>query len=146
MKMSSNISTIIKIIKKCARTGKIKPADLARIVFLTADEVHRVSKYNYKGKSNRKEFSEKTKKATLIKQRYRCNICKKKLLGLFDFDHINGSRSNNSPENCQALCLNCHAKKTRKNKKQNQASLQNYLKNYFQLPLAIRKIIFHILQ
>src|SRR3990172_865620 len=145
MKMSSNISSIIKMIKRCARTGKVKPTDLARILFLTAYEVHRASKYNYKGKSNRKEFSEKTKKATLTKQKYWCNNCKKKL-GLYDFDHIDGNRSNNSPENCQALCLNCHAKKTRKNKKQNQASLQNYLKNYFQLPLAIRKIIFHILQ
>lgn len=32
---------------------------------------------------------------------------------IWDFDHKDGNRSNNSPGNCQALCPNCHAKKTR---------------------------------
>jgi 5-methylcytosine-specific restriction endonuclease McrA len=34
-------------------------------------------------------------------------------MGLWDYDHIDGNRSNNDPSNCQALCPNCHAKKTR---------------------------------
>ena len=36
---------------------------------------------------------------------------------IWDFDHIDGDSSNNSLSNCQALCPNCHAKKTRKTKK-----------------------------
>ena len=95
-------------------------ADAARVVMLAVDEVNKASMYNYKGKLKRKDFSEKTKKATLIKQNHKCNICKEKLDDeLFDFDHIDGNRSNNSMENCQALCPNCHQKKTRKRKKQN---------------------------
>ena len=33
--------------------------------------------------------------------------------GVWDYDHKNGDRSNNKLINCQALCPNCHAKKTR---------------------------------
>lgn len=32
----------------------------------------------------------------------------------FDFDHIDNDRSNNDFSNCQALCPNCHAIKTRR--------------------------------
>ena len=63
----------------------------------------------------RKPFSEKTKKITLEKQHYRCKACRNKSKN-WDFDHIDGDSSNNSLENCQALCPNCHAEKSRKNK------------------------------
>jgi hypothetical protein len=33
-------------------------------------------------------------------------------LGVWDYDHKDGNRSNNHARNCQALCPNCHAKKT----------------------------------
>jgi hypothetical protein len=33
--------------------------------------------------------------------------------GIWDYDHIDGNRSNNNPHNLQALCPNCHAKKSR---------------------------------
>ena len=33
-----------------------------------------------------------------------------------EFHHMNGDRSNNFPSNCEALCPNCHAEKTRKRK------------------------------
>ena len=32
--------------------------------------------------------------------------------GIWDYDHIDGNRSNNHARNCQASCPNCHAKKT----------------------------------
>jgi len=35
------------------------------------------------------------------------------IIGIWDFDHKDGNRYNNSPSNCQALCPTCHAKKTR---------------------------------
>ena len=63
-------------------------------------------------KPKRKAFSKSTKKSTLEKQGYRCNICGEKS-DIWEYDHTNGDSSNNSLENCQALCPNCHAKKTR---------------------------------
>jgi len=46
-----------------------------------------------------------------ISQHYKCAICKKRA-GVWDYDHIDGDRSNNQATNSQALCSNCHAKKT----------------------------------
>jgi len=118
MKVRSNISTLIKIAKKWAKNGRIEPLNAARAIILTADELNKASRYNNKGKLKRKDFSEKTKKTTLIKQNHKCNICREKLDNeLCDFDHIDGDRSNNSTSNCQALCPICHAKKTRKKRK-----------------------------
>lgn len=59
----------------------------------------------------RRSFSKSIKAKTLKRQKNRCNICGKKLIE-WDFDHIDGNSSNNSLENCQALCLDCHRKKT----------------------------------
>jgi hypothetical protein len=39
-------------------------------------------------------------------------MCKKRA-GVWDYDHIDGNRSNNQARNSQALCSNCHAKKIR---------------------------------
>ena len=61
----------------------------------------------------RKDFSNKTKKSVLFRQGYRCNSCLKPLEGIQDFHHKNGNRSNNTSWNCEALCPNCHARKTR---------------------------------
>jgi len=61
----------------------------------------------------RKEFAKNTKKEVLARQGYRCNSCGQ-YSSLFDFHHINGDRTNNCSSNCEALCPNCHAKKTRK--------------------------------
>ncbi|MFL6423011.1 MAG: HNH endonuclease, partial [Nitrososphaeraceae archaeon] len=46
------------------------------------------------------------------KQHHKCAICKRGT-SVWDFDHKDGNRSNNRLSNCQALCPNCHAKKTR---------------------------------
>ena len=64
-------------------------------------------------KTKRLYFSELTKQLTLIAQGFRCKICGR-FLDVVDFHHIDGNRSNNSLSNCEALCPNCHAKKTRK--------------------------------
>ncbi len=61
----------------------------------------------------RKQFSKQTKLLVLISQRNNCKSCGQSLT-VVNFDHIDGNSSNNYITNCQALCPNCHAKKTRK--------------------------------
>ena len=79
-------------------------------------------KYRKKGKTRRRSFSRDTKEHVLQSQNYRCKHCYKPFehtdrgIGyLCDFDHIHG-RNDDSFENCQALCPNCHARKTRENR------------------------------
>jgi small-conductance mechanosensitive channel len=60
----------------------------------------------------RRYFPASVKEDTIRKQHHKCAICKRNV-GIWDFDHKDGNRANNSPGNCQALCPNCHAKKTR---------------------------------
>ncbi|MBA2267576.1 MAG: HNH endonuclease, partial [Nitrosopumilus sp.] len=62
----------------------------------------------------RKGFSQVTRERILRKQNDRCIYCRKNLT-VIDYHHKNGNRSDNRENNCQALCPNCHAIKTRKN-------------------------------
>lgn len=64
-------------------------------------------------KKPRRGFSETIKSGVLILQNNRCNYCQR-VLDVINFDHIDGNRANNSYFNCQALCPNCHAMKTRR--------------------------------
>ena len=86
------------------------------IFYLLQTEEGRYLLNNFIKKKKRKRFTKATKRYTLEFQNYRCAICSRSL-GVVDFDHINGDQSNNSYLNCQALCPNCHAEKTRKRKK-----------------------------
>ena len=70
------------------------------------------SEKNKGKKASRRQFSKRTKEKILISQKCRCKLCGTRL-ELADFDHIDGNPSNNAISNCQALCPNCHAKKTR---------------------------------
>jgi len=63
--------------------------------------------------AKRRTFSKKTQQLVLLIQNHRCNMCGR-VLKHADFHHIDGDRSNNILWNCEALCPNCHAKKTRK--------------------------------
>jgi hypothetical protein len=60
----------------------------------------------------RKGFSQRTRERTLRKQNHKCVYCRK-VLTVIDYHHKNGDRSDNREKNCQALCPNCHALKTR---------------------------------
>ena len=85
-------------------------------------------KLTHKNKE-RRYFSAEVKKQVLIDQKYKCAICKKSI-GVWDYDHKDGNRSNNKISNCQALCPNCHAKKTRgllKAKEKSQFRVKNIL-------------------
>ncbi|MDA1347198.1 MAG: HNH endonuclease signature motif containing protein [Crenarchaeota archaeon] len=63
----------------------------------------------------RKDFSDKTKEAVKTNQLGQCNKC-----GIYPthwaFDHIAG-RGDNTIENCQGLCLDCHEDKTLRDRK-----------------------------
>jgi len=107
-----NSTSLFNIVKKWAKTGKLDSVDVIRAGILVADAIDKAGPYDKKGKLKRKDFSKTTQEITLIKQAYRCNICKKRL-DVVNFDHIDGNRSNNNINNCQALCPNCHAKKSR---------------------------------
>ena len=114
------------IIKKYAKTGTIDVFDVIDALVSAADKRKQAPlmpkqdlmpkqaiMYNNKSKLKRMSFSPTAQKHTLRRQANRCNMCKEKL-DVINFDHIDGNRSNNSITNCQALCPNCHAKKTRK--------------------------------
>jgi hypothetical protein len=74
------------------------------IIYIIWKITHRSKKRRY--------FSADIKRQILKEQNNKCAICKKNK-GIWDYDHIDGNRSNNSISNCQALCPDCHAKKTR---------------------------------
>lgn len=63
-------------------------------------------------KKERKSFRTEDRKLVVKMQNQKCAMCKHNA-GVWDIDHIDGNRSNNHISNCQALCPNCHAKKTR---------------------------------
>jgi len=60
----------------------------------------------------RKQFTPNTKERVKELQHARCADCGK-IPTHWEFDHID-TRGDNSIENCQGLCLDCHQSKTRK--------------------------------
>ena len=65
-----------------------------------------------KSKPNiRKGWSEKEKKQIRMKQDGKCAICLEPP-PRWDYHHLDGNRSNDSLDNCQGLCPNCHSVKT----------------------------------
>jgi hypothetical protein len=83
------------------------------IVAVIWNLTHRTKKRRY--------FQADVKREVLKGQNYKCAICKISA-GVWDYDHIDGNRSNNKISNCQALYPNCHAKKTRGLLKQHESS------------------------
>jgi len=90
---------------------------LAGVIIILAENAPKTN-YNFYHKLMplpRKDFADTTKRDTVIKQGFVCNSCRNRS-NFLDFHHMNGDRSNNCPSNCEALCPNCHAAKTRKRK------------------------------
>jgi hypothetical protein len=69
---------------------------------------------NYKD-APRNDFSEEDKIQIMKNQDFRCAMCKR-IGSLVQFDHKDGNRSNNNISNGQAICPNCHAEKTLKDR------------------------------
>ena len=89
--------------------------EIASAIILASDKGKKLQKTTTSGKYRRKrrQFSKLTKQKVLIQQNFRCVSCHNHL-EIADFDHVDGNKANNDISNCQALCPNCHAKKTRK--------------------------------
>lgn len=62
--------------------------------------------------TKRRSFPLEIKSQVLRDQDRKCAICGRNK-GLWDYNHIDGDRTNNDISNCQALCPDCHAKKSR---------------------------------
>jgi len=62
----------------------------------------------------RRGWTDSQHKQVLDRQDGKCAICGEHS-GTFQFDHIDDDHSNNDLDNCQALCPNCHDRKSRPN-------------------------------
>ena len=69
---------------------------------------HTIRKYGSHVNSSRKKYIKHIDKDT------KCILCGFKALNKcqLDVDHIDGNHTNNSPNNLQVLCANCHRLKT----------------------------------
>jgi len=59
-------------------------------------------------------FTEPFKRYLAANQKWKCNLCKNLLPGIFELDHKKPLciSNDNSVDNLQILCSNCHQKKT----------------------------------
>lgn len=62
----------------------------------------------------RLKLSDRQKRILAAKQKYRCNICKMTLTENWEIDHkvALARGGDNSPDNFQVLCVECHASKS----------------------------------
>ena len=102
---------IITLKRHPRRTSKRQPRKTPKKYYQEKPPEKITNKYYQKRLSgSRKPFSKSTKKEVKISQGYTCAICNK-IPQHWNFDHID-SRADNSFENCQGLCLDCHMTKT----------------------------------
>jgi len=57
----------------------------------------------------RKGWTEVEKEQVRIRQDGKCAKCQKPPPARWEYHHMDGDRSNNSLENCEGLCPNCHS-------------------------------------
>lgn len=72
------------------------------------------SRSKSKLKNSRPQFSHLQRNQIAFNQDWKCNMCKSKLQPEFSIDHIIALRfqGSNDASNLQALCANCHLKKS----------------------------------
>jgi hypothetical protein len=83
------------------------------IITIVAAIIRKIRSRGRRKYRERRGFPDYIKEDVLRKQNHRCAHCNK-ILNVVDWDHKDGNRSNNKESNCQALCPNCHAIKTRR--------------------------------
>jgi hypothetical protein len=92
----------------------VRPSSIVLLfsIVVTGIVLNSLKKLKKGTNGTRKGFSQGTRERVLRKQNHRCVYCRK-ILKVIDYHHKNGNRSDNRESNCQALCPNCHALKTR---------------------------------
>ena len=92
----------------------VRPSSIVLLfsIVVTGIVLNSLKKLKKGTNGTRKGFSQGTRERVLRKQNHRCVYCRK-ALKVIDYHHKNGNRSDNRESNCQALCPNCHAIKTR---------------------------------
>ena len=76
----------------------------------------------------RRSFSKHQKDTIITEQDLKCNLCGARFGKdrLWHFDHKNGINSDNRTENGQAICANCHDKKSRKETVQRRRTTKDF--------------------
>ena len=82
------------------------------IIAVIAKAASKESKPDWTDSLPRRGWTDSQHKQVLEDQDGRCAICGE-VSGTFQFDHIDEDHSNNDIDNCQALCPNCHDRKSR---------------------------------
>jgi 5-methylcytosine-specific restriction protein A len=76
--------------------------------------------------TTRRNVSERLKKCVASDQRWKCKMCQEMLTETYEIDHkiplFKGG--NNMKSNLQALCPNCHAKKSREEQEKTEYKCQ----------------------
>ncbi|MFL6407431.1 MAG: HNH endonuclease signature motif containing protein [Nitrososphaeraceae archaeon] len=93
-------------------TSETKQVAFLIIIGVISLIIYKEFRKRYGKHRERQHFPVDVKEDTVQKQHHKCAICKNGTR-VWDFDHKDGNRSNNRLSNYQALCPNCHAKKTR---------------------------------
>lgn len=77
-----------------------------------AANYHPLSRMNFNG--NKRNVPESMKKFVAAKQKWTCKSCNEMLDATYEIDHIRPlyQGGDNQPYNLQALCRNCHGRKT----------------------------------
>ena len=106
-------------------------AIIIAILFVISCIALAIRKLKRRGKhKERQHFSDSVKESVLRKQDHKCAHCKR-ILNVVDWDHKDRDRSNNSESNCQALCPNCHAIKTRSARKSHNNYTRHCMLRYY---------------
>jgi hypothetical protein len=71
--------------------------------------------FSFGNDRKRKPLGHGTRDSIAARQEYHCNDCGKPFnqKRRYHVDHVDGDRTNNDPDNLQALCATCHDNKTR---------------------------------
>jgi len=83
-----------------------------------------------KGGWIRNDFPKSVIEAQKRKQRYKCRSCKRHYRRILEADHMDSNPTNNRPSNCQMLCPNCHAYKSKYIDTKRRALAKSMLKDY----------------
>jgi len=81
----------------------------------------------------RNSFPQSVIEAQKKKQRYKCRSCKRRYTRILEADHMDSNRTNNRPSNCQMLCPNCHAYKSKYIDPKRRKMALDMLKDYKEL-------------